>query len=117
MKADWACEGSTLGSTSVSSNVPAPLLVTPHPFRVGPEGQCSLFPGRRRVGSRKATREAASYEVSAKMYVRGQRMRRNGKDEGELVTKHHGNLFFLNPSGGPGAEHSQAQVAWFTTPL
>lgn len=51
------------------------------------------------------------------MYVRGQRMRRNGKDEGELVTKHHGNLFFLNPSGGPGAEHSQAQVEWFLTPL
>lgn len=49
-------------------------------------------------------------------YVRGRRMR-NSKDEGELVTKHHGNLFFLNPSGGPGAEHSQAQVAWFATPL
>lgn len=44
-------------------------------------------------------------------------MRRSRKDEGELVTKHHGDLFFLNPSGGPGAEHSQAQVAWFATRL
>lgn len=39
------------------------------------------------------------------------------RDEGELVTKHHGDLFFLNPSGGPGAEHSQTQVARFATPL
>lgn len=53
MKTDWTQEGSSLGSTSVSSNVPAPLLVTPQPFRVGPEGHCSLFPGRRRAGSRK----------------------------------------------------------------
>lgn len=45
-------------------------------------------------------------------------MRRNRQDEGELVTKHHGNLLFLpNPSGGPGTEYSEAQVVWSPTPF